>query len=54
MAPNVEYQVSQHQELAVFKPFLELNLVYHNGIRSGQMTYRLKALISTVILAQIS
>ena len=39
MAPNIEYQVSLQQKLAAF--------------RFGQMTYCLKALISTVILAPI-
>ena len=45
MAPNIEYQVSKHQKLAVFGPFGELNPKqhYHNGIRSGRMTYHLKA-----------
>ena len=50
MAPNIDHQVSLHQKLAVFGPFLELN---HNDIRSGQMTYCLKALVSTVVLAPI-
>ena len=55
MAPNIEHQVSLDQKLAVLGPFGELNpdQHYHNGIRSGQMTYRLKALLSTVILAPI-
>ena len=52
---NIEYQVSPHQKLAVCWSFSSLNPCYHhhNIIRSGQMTYRLKALISTVILAPI-
>ena len=55
MAPNIEHQVSLHQKLAVLGHFLELNpdKHYHNYIRSGQITYRLKALVSTVILAPI-
>ena len=56
MAPNIEYQVSPHQKLAVFWPFAALNPCYHhhNGIRFVQMTYYLKALISTIIFAPIS
>ena len=55
MAPNIEPQVSLHQKLAVFGHFLELNpdKHYHNDIRSGQITYRLNALVNTVILAPI-
>ena len=55
MAPNIEPQVSLHQKLAVFGHFLELNpdKHYHNDIRSGQITYRLKALVNTVILEPI-
>ena len=47
MAPNTEYQLSLHQKLAVLGPFLELDpdKHHHKGIRSGQMTYHLKALI---------
>ena len=45
IAPNIKYQVSPHQKLAVFWPFWALNpcQLHHIGIRSGQMTYHFKS-----------
>ena len=55
MPQDIEYQDSLYQKLPVFWSFVTLNLSYfhHNDIRSGQMEYSLKYLISAVIWTPI-